>query len=477
MNRGGVQSALPESNFYGYPGFNALQEGAPTYTGQPDVTQISFQENVTGPPEAFGPEPLPSPSDTPTAPPGQGLEFTSNVAGGPSIDTTPYQYNIAPNPFVTAAPSDPNQYGGPIGPPLDASTAFADPNQYLGPIGPTMPPPPDPNVQIVTGANPNPMITDAPDAGAGGVIPAPPGVEPDVAPAVPITGPPGFGSPDFAASATPADQLPNAPGDIYATGQVGMRDASGNIIPGTALTPADAANIYNNQQFPNAVPGMPSSLSDPTNYGAVGQFFRDAAGNIVDAAGNIVHAASDLVSNIANNLANDPGYSSPSYLTSIGYTPGQGTGSLLPPEGFAGARGGPLPGGTAGLGSFSAGFLPNAWQNFMGRQPWMLRRPMTAEQWAQLTSFENFQGNALAGVNWANWAKQTGLPTPTQTSQNPFGNNYSQYLDMWNATQDVIAKVAAQRAAAARSGDGITRAVGPGVAGPGGAGRPATSTV
>lgn len=71
------------------------------------------------------------------------------------------------------------------------------------------------------------------------------------------------------------------------------------------------------------------------------------------------------------NFFTNPGYSSPAYLGSIGYQPGGGTGSLLPPQtglpipgnaspGAVGAGFGPLPGDYSGLGSFSSGYFPGS---------------------------------------------------------------------------------------------------------------------
>lgn len=94
----------------------------------------------------------------------------------------------------------------------------------------------------------------------------------------------------------------------------------------------------------------------------VGGFFKDAAGNIVDGAGKLIMTAaraasqlpgqlSNMLSGIANNIMNDPGWSSPDYLRSMGYTEGAGTGSLWPGQASdtnfgAGGEGGSFFGGT-----------------------------------------------------------------------------------------------------------------------------------
>jgi hypothetical protein len=83
-----------------------------------------------------------------------------------------------------------------------------------------------------------------------------------------------------------------------------------------------------NDVFPQ--PSMMDELGRPTDWRGAGQFVKDAAGNIRDAAGRIVQAAGEAATGIFNNIMNDPGYSSPGYLQSIGYRPGQGTGSMWP---------------------------------------------------------------------------------------------------------------------------------------------------
>lgn len=146
----------------------------------------------------------------------------------------------------------------------------------------------------------------------------------------------------YAPSANPpsppdSSLMPNAPGFVNANPSQGMLDNQGNVIPGTALSASDAANKYNMEQFPGG--------------GGVGQFFKDAAGNIVNGAGQIVQAAGNAVGGLINNIMNDPGYSSPDYLRSMGYGEGQGTNSLWPgtpsSSGFGvGGEGGSFFGGT-----------------------------------------------------------------------------------------------------------------------------------
>jgi hypothetical protein len=118
-------------------------------------------------------------------------------------------------------------------------------------------------------------------------------------------------------------------------------------------------NVYYD---PNAnKQGFLDELGNPTDWkGAgqlvkgAGQFFKDAAGNIVNAAGHIVQAAGNAANTFINNIMNEPGYSSPDYLASMGYTPGAGTGSWWPGQASntnfgAGGEGGSFFGGTMNL--------------------------------------------------------------------------------------------------------------------------------
>lgn len=129
-------------------------------------------------------------------------------------------------------------------------------------------------------------------------------------------------------------------------------DPNNNLIRGGISMPLYPTA---NEVFPGADPKGPV------------QFFKDAGGNIVDAAGKLIMTAataaaqvpgqlSNMFSGIANNIMNDPGWSSPDYLRSMGYQPGQGTGSLWPGTGSntfggygVGHEGGSFFGGTMQL--------------------------------------------------------------------------------------------------------------------------------
>jgi hypothetical protein len=83
--------------------------------------------------------------------------------------------------------------------------------------------------------------------------------------------------------------LPNASGYNYASPSQGMLDSEGNVIPGTAISASDAANVYNMQQFPG---------------GGIGGFFKDAAGNILDSTGKLIASAADFAGKFGGSIAN-----------------------------------------------------------------------------------------------------------------------------------------------------------------------------
>jgi hypothetical protein len=122
-------------------------------------------------------------------------------------------------------------------------------------------------------------------------IPTPPGVWPDVLPAQPV----GPASPTVdPVTGQPYPQMPNIPIDPRTN------------LPWTAQF----------STIPGATMPLGQRLAMPTNWqdsplGALGRFL-----------GGIPRAVSDFF--------NQPGYTSPDYLRSIGYRQGQGTGSLFP---------------------------------------------------------------------------------------------------------------------------------------------------
>lgn len=238
-----------------------------------------------------------------------------------------------------------NQYG--FGDPTQANPISGTPNQdpfsnfpgapnYPGSQSPTFSSPPpyqqfDPNAYGGLTAPTNPGIPD---------FPTPPGVEPDVLPAQPFYDP---GSADMLTPDQPV--FPGGPFQ-FANPTNPQYDAQGNIIPGTGLSPQDQANMYNRTNL--GPQSLWDELGQPTNYPAVGQFFKDAAGNIVDATGKIIQAASNVVKDFTNNIMNDPRNTTPDYLGGLGYheTPG---GDMLP----AGVTGPSL--GPGDIGGYGAG--------------------------------------------------------------------------------------------------------------------------
>jgi hypothetical protein len=77
---------------------------------------------------------------------------------------------------------------------------------------------------------------------------------------------------------------------------------------------------------------------------------------------------------------------------------------------------GSLPGGTAGLGSFSGGQLPATFQSALTHGIWSGKGPMDQNTFNQMISWLNYQGNA------------TGQSGPA------FGGlSYQQYVSMWNS--------------------------------------------
>lgn len=445
-----------------------------------DLTPVSFQsgnvdEAWSEPPllpNADMPEPTPSPTTTP---------YPSNIGGNPfgdfPVDVWGFAQTGPPsqNEFVTPAQdiediSNPLGYYPPYIGPTDVQTGEPPPIDVA-----LEQPPAIPDIQLeqedYAGA---PTTTSVPVARAQPVIP-----------------------------------------------QSGMTwDAGGNIY-GDPRKPGLLEQLRQPTNYQN-VGKMAGNLADelrqPTNYQNLGKLTKpitDVAGRVGDFAGKV----GESISNFAGSVF-DPntGYYDSDYLRSIGYTPGQGEGSMFPGElgsgratpieeaetprsettgygstlsqgtwgpnvftnvggvggaggSFYGGRGSPtVVGGGAFQNQGGMGILPNAWQSAIGGAPWMRRKPMTAEEWAAATSFSNYQGNALAGASW--------LPgmAPTNAPQAPYGNNYNQYLSQWTQVHDLIAKVAAARASQ-QSGTERLRAVGPGVSGPGGAGRPPTKPV
>lgn len=165
--------------------------------------------------------------------------------------------------------------------------------------------------------------------------PAPPGVEPDALP----------GNPNLYPGGT-----------TIATGEEPMLDANGNPIPGTGLSPQDQANAYNygpQGQFPQ---NILDELRQPTDWKGFVDTAKRLGISISDALKATGRTIADAAGGLVDNIVNDPGYSSPSYLRSIGYNEGQGEGSLFP-AGVTGPTAGAFDVGASGVGGGGGSFF------------------------------------------------------------------------------------------------------------------------
>lgn len=169
---------------------------------------------------------------------------------------------------------------------------------------------------------------------------------------------------------------PEGPGPIVQT-PTDPRAPDVSLVPPPNLpfVPSDWSNPLPGGDLPwwaATIPGVNQYLTGRNIVGAgikAGQAIYNTAGRIRQGLGNVIPNLH------TPNFASGGGYYDPSYLRSIGYEPGQGTGSLWPGGGptggafdvggygvggaggsffhdLAGGRGGPLPGATFGLGSF-----------------------------------------------------------------------------------------------------------------------------
>jgi len=250
---------------------------------------------------------------------------TGVAAGGAPVN--PYQFNLPGGTFAlpdlwSAGSTVPTgmEFGTPAAAPPDVgSVVFGgqlDPNLAAAAYAPD--------------AVPGNFLTQGfPDN-----IPTAPGVEPDVLPAEPLPSGPTIDP----MTGQPYPQMPNIP----INPATGLPWTAANI-PGVNLTPGDRAQMILNQ------------MRQPTNYQNLGNLTRP----VTDFLSGIPGAIGDLI--------NQPGYSSPAYLAAMGYQPGAG-GTMWPGGAPSYAFGGrvnpaaaniPLPGATAGLGSFGGGSIAN----------------------------------------------------------------------------------------------------------------------
>jgi hypothetical protein len=204
----------------------------------------------------------------------------------------------------------------------------------------------------------------------------------------------GAGVADEGVSAAPVDQTYYYPaGD----GSYTQMDSSGNPVtqqPGLANIPGVT---FQTPGGPSDLPNMGPLYYNPATRSWVSRAAGTVAG-IPGAIGRGIRGAAGTVGNVARGIGTGirtaietPGYSSPEYLRSIGYQPGQGTESLWPgaptgaTEGSGGIGGagvagqggsfygglyaphgvgGALPGSFAGLGQGAHGNLGTWWDRY-----------------------------------------------------------------------------------------------------------------
>ena len=283
----------------------------------------------------------------PTVIPGAGTD-QGFIPGGVNVPTGPEANAV--DPFTQLL----NQY-------------LNDPSGYLASTGPIpginneMPLPVQGGVDVPTGPEAN-------VAGAGPDFDSTTmnilGVPLEAGPTAPFAEP----TPIPGASGEAANSIPDGQGGMYfydenwnwvgsSAGQGGADDIP--TAPGVApaAAPAQPVDTQSGQTFnysPDLLlpPGAPGS----TAGGVQGPLYHvDPQGNVFDKAGNLIRSAAGAVAgapgaiargvkgipgavgNVARELGTGirnaietPGYSSPDYLRSIGYEPGQGTDSLWP---------------------------------------------------------------------------------------------------------------------------------------------------
>ncbi len=316
-----------------YPGLPPDETGSAPYPGS--VAPLPSVEPI---PTEFSPGPVMSmpfrPEDRQLGSMPMGFQDTLPPPAymGPEETTAPYDLRFEGGPYPSPVPQGPPStiaYGG-------SGPGLADFGGTPMDWGGDLPPSPD-----FTPSN----YYLPQDYGQATVM-TPSGVS---APAVPYdfsTGPPAGpyapydpGSVNMNVSdlGLPQDNIPTAPGvepDVLPALQADY--------PG--INTSDLVHALAQDQQDNR---LVNQLRLPTDWAHAGQLFKDAAGNIVDATGKVIAAAGAAAQSVINNIMNNPGYSSPDYLRSIGYQPGQGRDSLWPggPGSFGDtATGGASPG-------------------------------------------------------------------------------------------------------------------------------------
>ena len=364
-----------------------------------------------GPPFQFGNPIYPDPS---TMPGGSFTPFIDPYSGevAPPSSIYPYApeqppptlYDGVPSPDIQAIPNM-GSYGQE---PFLPYPNYQSPNfQEMAlptPDIPTPGPTESTTAPDVSGLTDVSGVTDTtPYAGMVNQIPDVPG------PAVPVdfslTGtspyaqdqyPFGFGAPPGVAP--PAGGVDQASFDQWFEQQAATTDTGGGTSPqdpslegvnpqgdlARILSPGQMTPLYPTQQdvFQGPTPQtFLDRLRQPTNYQAVGNFFRDAAGNIVDATGRIVSSAGNLLHNIGDTVGN--------FFSGLGYTPAsvdyttvntsplaEGVQASIPgesiPRGLYYGLGSPLnpPGSSVGPGNLGGGGPVQAQYFTRGKVPW-----------------------------------------------------------------------------------------------------------
>ncbi len=243
---------------------------------------------------------------------------------------------------------------------------------------------------------------------------------------------PNLFTPEWDFSGSGQDNIPTAPG------------VEPDVLPADypGINTSDLVHALAQDQQDNR---LLNQLRLPTDWAHAGQLFKDAAGNIVDATGKVVAAAGAAAQSVINNIMNNPGYSSPDYLRSIGYQPGQGRGSLFPggPGSFGDtATGGESPGDfyrvangpniipfTGGVGGAGGSFFTSSGQGLPAFMPANVGGggPINASQF-------------MSARHWANQMMKGIYGVPGTANQGP-GHYYPNY---WSEHPQTIANYVQQ---------------------------------
>ncbi len=453
----------------------AAQQYQQQFQNQPDLPPISPQARTTAPEAPPGQElgsPTPSPTPPPYSniPPGETSNFYSDIYRWPNPspnDENPvpsgspqFLYNPPTNDENPIPDNPPTYYGG--GPnPVPNEDAVANPvDQYRPPAPENVPPNeesnfysdtyqgggynPEPNTEMV--ANPvdqyrqadlpNPVINESSVYGNYGTPSNEtyqnyaPSEYPQGAYATQPMAPTGDWN-----FITNYDQYPSAPQSDYSmTGSTGVLPSG--IAPNPFTDPVDLFTggpptvdigpsqdtnryvpagdggqyVYDENWQPGGYQPPPDQPNQPSTTATGGEPSPSGAPT---PAPPFAREGSGMMGTW-QDYANVTAPATPPPYTSLFDQPsGQNIGA------------GPLPGSFAGLGSGGGGNL-GGWDPF--RNLWYGNQPYSPSNFANLTGWENSQGNALAGAQF--YPGQTPGPIiygPTA------GGSYSNYLSAWNS--------------------------------------------